>query len=183
MSRIGKQPIHVANDVKVEVKDSLVTISKGKNIFTHEIPSNISVEFKDNVINVTRANDDRKARSLHGLIRKNIANTVIGLTTPFKKVLNIKGIGFKSQVTGKNLVLNVGYSHAVNFPIPDGINIEVDAKTNQVTITGENKCLVGETAAKIRDVRPPEPYKATGIAYIDERIIRKAGKAASAGKK
>ncbi|MFH1715064.1 MAG: 50S ribosomal protein L6 [Elusimicrobiota bacterium] len=183
MSRVGRKEIVIPKDIKVEIKDKVI-ISKGNNTLTVAIHPTVSVAKEgDNIIKVTCNNAEKKTRAMQGMTRNLIANSIKGMETPFKKELIIKGIGFKAQVSGKNLVLTVGYSHVVNFAIPEGINIAVDGKANQLIITGINKAVVGEIASQIRRVRPPEPYKATGIAYIDEHIRRKAGKAAASAKK
>jgi len=183
MSRIGKKEIDVPANLKVEILKNKVSVSNGKEVLHADIPEKIKVIFDNNKIIIDRQNEDNRTKSLHGLVRSLVANMVLGFTKPFEKVLQIKGIGYKSSVVGKDLVLNVGYSHPVNVEIPHGITVTVDAKANQVTVSGFDKLMVGEIAAKIRAVNPPEPYKGTGIMYLNERIIRKAGKSASSGKK
>ena len=182
MSRIGKQEIIVPSNLKVEISDKIV-VSNGKESFETSIPEKIKVTFDNNKIIVTRENEDNKTKSLHGLVRNLIANNVLGFQKPFQKILQIKGIGYKAAVHGNKLVLNVGYSHPVDVEIPHGIEVKIDVKANQVIVSGIDKLLVGEIAAQIRAVNPPEPYKGTGIMYLNERIIRKAGKSASSGKK
>ncbi|MFC1566713.1 50S ribosomal protein L6 [bacterium] len=182
MSRVGKKEIIVPKDINVELGEE-IKITKGKDVLIAKVPSELNFKKQDNKIIVERSSNDRKMRSMHGLFRNLINNMISGLKNPFTKTLTIKGIGYKAQVSGKNLVLNVGYSHPVEFLIPEGINISIENKTNQVIISGINKANVGEVAAQIRRVRPPEPYKGTGIMYTGERIKRKAGKAAASGKK
>ena len=179
MSRIGKKEIVVPANVKITIAEK-VTISDGKEVLEVAVPEKINVTMSENILSVTRESEDSKTKSLHGLTRNLIGNAVLGFAKPFEKVLNIKGIGYKAAVNGKKLVLNVGYSHPVEFVIPEHLNMRVDGKGNELVISGVNKMNVGEIAAKIRDVRPPEPYKGTGIMYAGERIVRKAGK--SAGK-
>ena len=179
MSRIGRKEITVPQSVKVVISDKVV-ISNGKQSLEVAIPEKINVNMSDNIIVVTRESEDKKTKSLHGLTRNLIANAVGGFGKAFERVLNIKGIGFKANVSGRKLILNVGYSHPVEFEIPEHIDIKVDAKGVELIVFGVDKMQVGEMAAEIRDVRPPEPYKGTGIMYAGERIVRKAGK--SAGK-
>lgn len=177
MSRIGKQEIIIPKDIRVEHTDSRIVVSKGNQRIEHEVPLGITVTMSDGKIAFTRNSDVPRVRALHGLIQKLVHNAVVGLQTPFKKVLSIHGIGYKAQVTGKQVAITVGYSHQVMFPIPEDIQITVDQKVNNIIVTGFDKMKVGEVAAEIRDVKPPEPYKATGIRYADEKVRRKAGKA------
>ena len=138
----------------------------------------MKIEFKDNEVKVTRPTDGRLDRSLHGLTRTLINNMVFGVSTGYTKQLNIVGVGYKVALKGKDLDLNLGYSHPINYSAPKGIEFEVDSKKNTVVVKGINKELVGQTAAEIRGLRPPEPYKGKGVMYSTEKIIRKAGKAA-----
>jgi len=142
----------------------------------------ISIEQDDGTLHVTRPTDNKLHRSLHGLSRALLANMVTGVSSGFQRVLNIEGVGYRAEVQGANLVLNVGYSHPVTFAPPAGIKFAVDKTARVVTIDGNDKEVVGEVAAKIRRVRPPEPYKGKGILYAGERIRRKAGKAGKAKK-
>jgi len=185
MSRIGKKEIIVPNDLKIciDQKDK-IGISDGKINSYIDIPNNIEVEFKDDKINVIRKNEDKQTKALHGLVRSLVSNTLKGFKTPFERSLEIKGIGFKANVVANKLTLNVGYSHPVEYEIPEGIEIFVDAKANTILIKGKNKLKVGEVASKIRAIRPPEPYKGTGLIYVGEKVRRKAGKSgAGSGKK
>jgi large subunit ribosomal protein L6 len=182
MSRIGKKEIEVPSNLKIEINDK-ISVSNGNEVLSTHIPEKIKVTFDTNKIIITRESEDKKIKSLHGLVRSLISNSILGFQKPFQKILQIKGIGYKASVVGEKLVLNVGYSHPVEVVIPKDIDVKIDAKTNQVIVSGVNKLLVGEIAAKIRAVNPPEPYKGTGIMYLNERIIRKAGKSASSGKK
>lgn len=179
MSRIGKQPIEIPSGVTVDLKDSTITV-RGKNgELTMQINPNTEVKVDNDQVIVTRSNDQRVARSAHGLQRSLIANMIQGVSDGFSKVLELHGVGFRAQVQGSKLVLGVGYSHDVEFEIPSDIQAKVDGTT--ITISGIDKQLVGQVAAKIREVRKPEPYKGKGIRYKDEYIIRKAGKAAATG--
>jgi large subunit ribosomal protein L6 len=181
MSRIGKQEINVPNNLKVEILDK-VKISDGKITSEIIIPENINVFFENNIITVKRENENNKTKALHGLVRKLLFNSISGFKKPFQKILQIKGVGFRAALNGKKIVLNVGYSHAVELDIPSGIEVKLDAKLNQIILDGQDRLILGGFAADIRAVRPPEPYKGTGIMYLNEKIIRKAGKSASSKK-
>jgi large subunit ribosomal protein L6 len=178
MSRIGKKEIIVPQGVKVELGD-IITVSKDKHKLTCNVPKEITVKLQDNKLIVERKGETSKEKSLHGLTQRLLSNMIEGLVKPFTKTLAIHGIGFKAQVSGKVLTLNVGYSHPVNFDIPEDIVITYEPKANNIMISGFNKSKVGETAASIRRVRPPEPYKGTGIRYLNEKVRKKAGKAAA----
>ncbi|MDR0675683.1 MAG: 50S ribosomal protein L6 [Elusimicrobiota bacterium] len=182
MSRIGKQEIIIPNTLKVEINDKVI-LSNGKVTKETVIPDNIKVVFENNKILIKRDNDENKTKALHGLTRKLVANNVAGFQKPFQKILQIKGVGFRATLNGNKLVLNVGYSHTVALNIPPQIEVKIDAKSNQILVESQDKLKLGEFAADIRSVRPPEPYKGTGIMYLNEKIIRKAGKSASSGKK
>ena len=175
MSRIGKKPIAIPAGVDVKVADGIVTV-KGKNgTLTQKIHPNITVAVENNEIIVTRPNDDKENRSLHGLTRSLIANMVAGVTENFKKELEVNGVGYRVQKQGKNLVMNLGYSHQVIMSEKDGITIEVP-NPNSIVILGPDKQKVGQFAAEVREKRPPEPYKGKGIRYADEYVRRKEGK-------
>lgn len=175
MSRIGKKIIEVPAGTKVEVNGNTLTVSGPKGKLNRTIRPEISVEMKDNVISVTRSNDNKLDRSLHGLSRTLIANMVEGVTNGFTKSLELIGVGYRCQLQGKKLVIQVGYSHPVEIDPPEGIEIAVEGNT-KVHVKGADKQLVGDLAAKIRAVRKPEPYKGKGIKYSFEKIRRKAGK-------
>ena len=180
MSRIGKLPIEIPNGITVEVKDNLITVKGSKGELKRQIHPNMILELKENILTVTRPNDLKLNRSLHGLSRTLISNMIEGLEKGYTKTLEIIGVGFKAMVNGKKLTLNLGFSHPIDFPIPEGIQITFDEKKkNIMMISGINKELVGEVAAKIRSYKKPEPYKGKGIKYIDEHIVRKAGKTAA----
>ncbi len=176
MSRIGRMPIAVPAGVDVKIDGSTVTVKGPKGTLTRTVSSNITVTLDNGVITVTRPNDLKENRSLHGLTRTLIANMVQGVNEGFKKELEINGIGYRAAKQGKDLVLNIGYSHDVIMPEIDGITVEVPAP-NKIIISGPDKQKVGQFAAEVRGKRPPEPYKGKGIKYVDEVIRRKEGKA------
>ena len=176
MSRIGRMPIAVPAGVDVKIDGSTVTVKGPKGTLTRTVSSNITVTLDNGVITVTRPNDLKENRSLHGLTRTLIANMVQGVNEGFKKELEINGIGYRAEKQGKDLVLNIGYSHQVIMPEIDGITIDVPAP-NKIVISGPDKQKVGLFAAEVRGQRPPEPYKGKGIMFIDEVIRRKEGKA------
>jgi len=178
MSRVGKKPVPIPSGVEFKVNGSRVDVKGPKGQLSRDMHPNMQIDFKDNEVTVTRPTNDRLDRSLHGLTRTLINNMVLGVSTGYSKQLNIVGVGYKVAVKGKGLELNLGHSHAINYPAPKGIDFEVDGKKNTIVVKGINKELVGQTAAEIRGLRPPEPYKGKGVMYSTERIIRKAGKAA-----
>jgi len=177
MSRIGKQPIDILEGVKVEVKDHSVLVSGPNGQLEQRIDSNVKVAIKENQVMISvNEPGNKKQAALWGLTRSLIANMVEGAVKSFEKKLEINGVGYRAAISGDKLVLNIGYSHPVEYKIPEKIDIKVDK--NLVTISGASKQLVGQVAAEIRSVRKPEPYKGKGIKYIDEVIRRKVGKAA-----
>ncbi|MEJ2368749.1 MAG: 50S ribosomal protein L6 [Acidobacteriota bacterium] len=177
MSRIGKMPISLPDPVKISVQEDQVEIQGPKGTLTAPVPKGISCSLEDKVLTVTRASEEKPVRALHGLTRALIANAVEGVTKGYQRELDIVGVGYRANVEGKKVVFSIGYSHPIEFEIPDGIAITVDKQTH-VTVTGCDKQLVGQVAAKIRSFKKPEPYKGKGIMYTNEHIIRKAGKAA-----
>ncbi len=181
MSRIGKMPISVPAGVDVKIDNSVVTVKGPKGTLTREFSGSLSIENKDGVISVTRPNDTKMNKSLHGLTRTLIANMVDGVTNGYSKTLEIEGVGYRAAKQGNNLVMNLGYSHQVIMSERDGITIDVP-QPNRIVINGIDKQAVGQFAAEVREKRPPEPYKGKGIRYAGERIIRKEGKAGK-GKK
>jgi len=177
MSRVGKKPIQVPDGVQVNLEDQLVKVKGPKGELEQQLHPLVKVELKDNQIMVTIDDEnDNNAKALWGLFRSLINNMIVGVIQGFSKQLEINGVGYRASLSGNKLVLNVGYSHPVEFELPDGIEAKVEQ--NVVTISGINKQLVGEVAANIRKIRKPEPYKGKGIKYIDEVIRRKVGKAA-----
>ncbi len=175
MSRIGRLPIKLPDGVKAKMEGRKIVIQGRLGTLEREIPEQIDIRMEDGFIKVGRKGEDRKARALHGLIRSLINNMVIGVSQGFEKKLEISGIGYRAEVKGNTIVLNLGYSHPINYVLPDGIKALVE-KGTIITIQGIDKELVGLTAAKIRSFRKPDPYKAKGIIYAGEKIIRKVGK-------
>lgn len=180
MSRIGRKPIALPAGVEVKIEDHTITVKGPKGSLTQNIHPNMTVAVEGNEILVTRPNDEKENRSLHGLTRSLVANMVEGVTNGFKKELDVNGVGYRVQKQGKDLVMNLGYSHQVTVSEIPGITIEVPGP-NKIIIAGADKQLVGQFAAEVREKRPPEPYKGKGIKYTDEVIRRKEGK--TGGKK
>ena len=176
MSRIGNRVLSVPENVTVTVDNNVVTVKGPKGELSTEINENISVEVKEGKLTVTRKNDNFK--NFHGTTNANIQNMIIGVTEGYKKELEIIGVGYRFQMKGSNLVVNAGYSHPVEVEVPAGLKIEVPSNT-ELTISGIDKCLVGEFAANVRKIRQPEPYKGKGIRYKDEHVRRKEGKKAA----
>ena len=181
MSRIGRAPITVPAGVDVVIDGSNVTVKGAKGTLTGTFNSNMTITLDGGVVTVTRPNDQKENRALHGLTRTLIANMIEGVSNGFKKELEIVGIGYRATLQGKNLVLNVGYSHDVTMTPPEGVTVEVPAP-NKIIVNGYDKQKVGQFAAEVRGVRPPEPYKGKGIRYVDEVVRRKEGKAGKGGK-
>ena len=176
MSRIGRAPITIPAGVEVKVDGSTVSVKGPKGTLTKTMHSNMTIAMEGNVITVSRPNDLKENRSLHGLTRTLIANMIEGVANGYKKELEINGIGYRAEMKGKDLVMKIGYSHDVVMPEPEGVTVEVPAP-NKLIITGADKEKVGQFAAEIREKRLPEPYKGKGIKYVDEYIRRKEGKA------
>lgn len=179
MSRVGKAPIELPKGVEVKVEGTTVTVKGPKGELSREIVREMKVEQSDGVLQVVRPSDQPRHRALHGLTRALIANMVKGVSEGFQKTLEIQGVGYRAQMEGKTLVLALGYSHPVNVAPPEGIEFEVDG-TSKVVVKGINKQAVGQVAADVRKIRPPEPYKGKGIRYEGEYVRRKAGKAGKA---
>lgn len=177
MSRIGNKIITVPSSVKVQLKDGTVEVQGPKGKMAVPVPRGIQFEQKDGALVAKRDSDERRA--LHGLARALVANAVVGVTQGFKKDLDIVGVGYRAEVKGKSLVVALGYSHPVDFPIPEGIQIAVEKQTH-LTVTGADKAQVGQVAANLRALRPPDPYKQKGIRITGERLKKKAGKAGAA---
>jgi len=179
MSRIGKQPIDIPDGVEVTIKDKEVTVKGPKGVLTQVVDALVKVELKNKQVIVSVADPAvKQERAFWGLFKKLIANMVEGVVSGFEKKLEINGVGYKAVLQGDKLVLNLGFSHPIEYSLPEGISVVVEG--NQVTISGIDKQLVGEVAASIRRLKKPEPYKGKGIKYADEVVRRKAGKAAKA---
>ena len=176
MSRIGKLPVHIPDGVEVKVENNLVSAKGPMGSESVQIREEIEVKIDDKEIVLTRKNDDRKSRSLHGLSRTLVQNVVTGVKDGFTKKLEIQGVGYRAQMQGTAINLQLGYSHPIVIEPPQGIKIAVEANT-KITVTGSNKQMVGDVAAQIRSKRPPEVYKGKGIRYEGEFVRRKAGKA------
>ncbi len=178
MSRIGKKPIELPKGVEVRQDGNAVTVKGPKGTVSTTLIPGIGVKVENNVLQFTRGDEEGKTRAFHGLMRALVANNVRGVSEGFKRELDIVGVGYRAEVKGKEVVFQLGYSHPVRFPIPAGIDVTVDGKTGHIVVTGIDKQKVGQTAAEIRSLREPDPYKGKGIKYSDEVIRRKAGKAA-----
>ncbi|MBE6824930.1 MAG: 50S ribosomal protein L6 [Ruminococcaceae bacterium] len=176
MSRIGRKPINIPAGVDVKFENSVMTVKGPKGTLTQKVNPNMTVEINDGIIEVKRPNDDKMNRSLHGLTRTLIANMMVGVTEGYKKELEVNGVGYRCQKQGKQLVMNLGFSHNVVFEDTEDITIEVP-NPNSIIVHGADKQKVGQFAAEIREKRPPEPYKGKGIKYVNEYIRRKEGKA------
>lgn len=177
MSRIGKKQIEIPKGVTVSINGSSLKVKGPKGELVFDVHPNMFVDIEGNIIKVKRSDDQKENRSLHGLTRSIIQNMITGVTEEYTKILNIVGVGYKAELKGTNLLLNIGYSHPIYFVPPSDIKLQVPLPT-QIVITGIDKQLVGQVAAKIRSIRKPEPYKGKGIKYSDEIIVRKAGKTA-----
>ncbi len=175
MSRVGKKPIPIPEGTTIKLDDRLLTV-KGKNgTLTQEIHSAVNLKIEKDLITVETVKDSRTSRALQGLTRSLVNNMVLGVSKGFERVLEINGIGYRAEAKGKSIIFNLGYSHPIDFPLPDGVTAKVE-KNNVIKLSGIDKQLLGQTAASIRDLRPPEPYKGKGIKYAEEHIQRKAGK-------
>jgi large subunit ribosomal protein L6 len=174
MSRIGKQPITIPSGVSVTIEPNEITVSGSKGTLTQFTIPGITVVQEENIVTVTRINDEPKIRGKHGLMRSLINNMVDGVSQGFSKKLEINGVGYRVALAGSGLRFNLGYSHDVNYALPAGVTATIEQ--NIITVTGISKQQVGQVAAEIRALRKPEPYKGKGIKYVDERIIRKSGK-------
>ncbi len=180
MSRVGERPIIIPEGVKVQIEGDIFTCEGAKGRLRGKVPPGMTVELKEDRIIVKRPSSEKSHKSLHGLSRSLLANMIKGVSKGFQKSLEIIGVGYKASLKGDRLILSLGLSHPVEFPIPKGIELKVE-KGTQITISGTDKGLVGETAANIRALKPPEPYKGKGIRYRGEYIRRKVGKAAVTG--
>ncbi|MGA2977262.1 MAG: 50S ribosomal protein L6 [Spirochaetia bacterium] len=175
MSRIGRLPVKIPKGIKVSIQDGRVLLEGPKGKATQEYAPEVAVKVEGDTVVVTRVDDSRKAKSLHGLYRNLLKNTLIGLSDGFAKTLLITGVGYKAEVKGKSLVLTLGYSTSIEYPIPEGISIDVEGNT-RVTVKGADRQQVGQICSEIRSFRPVEPYKGKGIKYDNEYVRRKVGK-------
>jgi large subunit ribosomal protein L6 len=176
LSRIGKKPIPIPQGVEVKIADGSATVKGPKGTLTKKLPAHVKVEVTDGHV-ACLAEHDRISMQMWGLTRMLLSNMITGVTTGFKKILDIEGVGYKAEVKGKTINIAVGYSHPVNIEAPEGITLKTETPT-RITIEGADKELVGRLASEMRKVRPPEPYKSKGIRYVDEKVRRKVGKAA-----
>lgn len=180
MSRVGKQPVKIPEKVKVAVDGTAVKIEGPKGKMSFQFNPLMKVVVEKGEVKVARPDETRLARGLHGLTRTLVKNAVEGVVKGYERGLEISGVGFKAELKGKELHFTLGYSHPVVFPLPDGVSAEVDAKQTKLVVRGVDKHLIGLTAAKIRSLKPPEPYKGKGIKYAEERVRRKEGKTGAA---
>ena len=177
MSRVGKMPIAIPKGVDIRAEGEFVRVKGPKGELANRIPPGLSVAVDNGQVRIARQNDEKQQRAFHGLLRSLVANSVQGVTKGFSKELEIVGVGYRAEVKGKSVVFSLGYSHPIDFPIPEGIAVAIDAKAGKLTVTGADRQKVGQTAAEIRKLRVPDPYKAKGIKYANEVIRRKVGKA------
>ena len=175
MSRIGKLPVAIPSGVKISLDGNLLTVAGPKGSLSQPLHERMSIAVETDQVKVSRPSDSKQDSALHGLTRALINNMVLGVTTGFKKDLEINGVGYRAEIAGNVLTMSLGYSHPVVYKLPEGISVEIEKQT-KLSVKGIDKQLVGSAAAKIRSYRKPEPYKGKGIKYADERIMRKAGK-------
>jgi large subunit ribosomal protein L6 len=177
VSRIGRMPVPIPKGVQVDVKNSHVTVKGPKGELSRSFNPDMTISVRDDQIVVARPTDNRQHRALHGLTRALLANMVTGVTKGYRKDLEVIGVGYRAEIRGSNLVLHVGFSHPVEIAPPSGITFDTESRGKNIVVEGMDKELVGEIAARVRRVRPPEPYKGKGIRYVGEHVRRKAGKA------
>jgi large subunit ribosomal protein L6 len=177
VSRIGNAPVAIPKGVEVKADREVVRVKGPKGELTSRVPAGITVSVADGQVRFARSSEEPRQRAFHGLLRSLVANSVEGVTKGFSKELEIVGVGYKAEVRGKTVVFALGYSHPIHFAIPEGISVNLDAKLGKLTISGADRQKVGQTAAEIRKLRIPDPYKAKGIKYANEIIRRKVGKA------
>lgn len=176
MSRVGKKPIQIPVKTKVVYKDRVLSVQGEKGVLTRTIHPDVDLKIEDRTMTILVSRQDKKTRALWGMTRALISNMVSGVSSGFERALEINGLGYRAELKGNNIELQLGYSHPIQFPLPDGITAKVDK--NIIRLSGIDKDLLGLTASSIRRLRPPEPYKGKGVKYAEERIIRKAGKTA-----
>jgi len=177
MSRVGKKPIALADNIKVKIHEGVVSITGPKGTLSHRVNEGIEVKQENKNLHVIRKNDETKMKALHGLNRALIVNMIRGVTTGYRKELVINGVGFKAEKKGDALFVTVGFSNPVDMPIPKGIEVKTEDKNTRIILEGIDRQTLGQFASDIRSIRPPEPYKGKGIQYANERIRRKVGKA------
>ena len=182
MSRVGKAPINIPGGVNLAVDGIFVTVKGPKGELKSPLPAGISLDQGDGKVELKRQDDTREQKMVHGMARALLANNIMGVSEGWKRNLELVGVGYRARASGKEVVFSLGYSHDVNFPVPDDVKIQVTDQT-RIEVTGIDKQRVGQVSAEIRALRPPEPYKGKGVKYADEQIRRKAGKAGKAGKK
>jgi large subunit ribosomal protein L6 len=175
MSRIGKLPIAIPGGVKVEVGKSAVVVEGPKGKLTRELNADVGLEVANNQVVLSRSDESKRSKALHGLFRSLLNNMITGVSSGFETVLLINGVGYRAEVQNDNLLLNLGFSNPIEYPIPDGITMEIGAN-NRITVRGIDKEQLGQVCAEIRSLRPPEPYKGKGIRYENEHVRRKIGK-------
>jgi large subunit ribosomal protein L6 len=175
MSRIGKMPVNIPQGVKVQMVSRVLSVEGPKGKLSQAIHPDVEIKIENNLGIVTRKNELKKTRAMHGLYRKLFDNMVVGVTEGFKKTLIINGVGYRAEIQGKSLILSLGFSNVIEYPIPDGLKIECESQS-KVIVSGISKERVGQIAAEIRSIRPPEPYKGKGIKYETETVRRKVGK-------
>ncbi len=181
MSRIGKLPITIPAGVQVDLDGSNVSVKGPKGEMKYTFSNLVEIKKEDDQIVITRSSDEKTVRALHGTTRAVLANMITGVHTGFQKVLEIAGVGYRAEKSGSDITVHVGFSHPVKVTPPEGISFEVDEKAKTITVNGYDKQVVGQVAAEIRKLRPPEPYKGKGIHYMGERLRHKAGKSAKVG--
>ena len=182
MSRIGRKPVSIPQGVKVNIDGAVVRAEGPKGKLMQPVPAGLSAKLENNQLVISRSDDERKTRALHGLARALVANMVTGVKDGFERKLEIVGIGYRAQLQGRAIQLALGYSHPVIFPLPEGVTAEIDRQVS-ITLRGADKAVLGQTAAKLRALREPDPYKGKGIRYANEVVRRKVGKKAGAGAK
>ena len=175
MSRIGKIPVTLASGVKVNIEKNSIQVEGPKGKLAMDFSNDVEISLKDNNVVITRKDDSKRSKAMHGLYRNLLNNMVIGVSTGFKKVLLITGIGYRVEKKGNSLILSLGYSNTIEYPIPEGISIEVEAN-NKIIVSGKDKQQLGHVCAEIRSFRPPEPYKGKGVRYEKEYVRKKVGK-------